>query len=231
MIKKPIKSTVLNVAWHPTDNTLLAVSSSDFKCRIFSTWLKNIDSKESRKGKFGDMVAEYTAKGWIHDVAFSPSGNRLAFVSHDSRITIVDRSSDTDKTENVYGTDLPFRSLVFTSENSIVAVGHDFTPVAFSFSGGQWKLNGKVDVGEDTKKAAAGGVRSAFMKFQTASATGKSDADDREPKTKHKNLIREVKVFKESNGTVSKFTTCGLDGRVLFWDLKDVQAKCQGFTL
>lgn len=30
--------------------------------------------------------------GWVHSVAFSASGNRLAWVSHDSTVTVVDSS-------------------------------------------------------------------------------------------------------------------------------------------
>lgn len=30
--------------------------------------------------------------GWVHSVSFSASGNRLAWVSHDSTVTVVDSS-------------------------------------------------------------------------------------------------------------------------------------------
>lgn len=234
MIKKPIKSTVLSVAWHPHDNSIIAVASSDFKCRIFSAWIKNVDPKAAKKVDFGELIhpnAEFTAKGWIHDVAFSPSGNRLAFVSHDSSITIVDTAQEYSA-ETVHGTDLPFRSLIFTSENSIIAAGHDFTPVAFSCGDGKWQLNGKVDTGDGQEKKSAVGVRAAFSKFQTESAVGAKNALlSNEPKTKHKNMIREVKVYSESGGKATRFSTCAQDGRILLWDVSDVVSKCSGFAL
>lgn len=44
-IKKPHKSTILSVAWHPSDNTIVATASSDFKCRLFSCYIKEVDGK------------------------------------------------------------------------------------------------------------------------------------------------------------------------------------------
>jgi hypothetical protein len=38
-IKKPLKSTVTTVDWH-TNNILLATGSTDFKVRVFSTYIK-----------------------------------------------------------------------------------------------------------------------------------------------------------------------------------------------
>ncbi|CAG8713459.1 15068_t:CDS:1, partial [Acaulospora colombiana] len=43
-IKKPIRSTVLSIDWHP-NNVLLAAGSADMKARVFSTYLKEVDSK------------------------------------------------------------------------------------------------------------------------------------------------------------------------------------------
>lgn len=67
MIKKPHKSTVLSVAWHPTDNTIIATACSDFKARVFTAYVKEVDGKE-KKGTFGDLVNEYSAKGWVRDL-------------------------------------------------------------------------------------------------------------------------------------------------------------------
>ena len=32
--------------------------------------------------------------GWVHDVAFSPSGNKLAWVGHDSSISVTDPGNE-----------------------------------------------------------------------------------------------------------------------------------------
>jgi len=96
-IKKPIRSTVTCIDWHP-NNILIAVGATDFKARVFSAYVKEVDDKTSpnpwgSKMPFGAVMAELSSSGWVHSVAFSPSGCRLAFVSHDSTIAVVDANS------------------------------------------------------------------------------------------------------------------------------------------
>jgi len=45
-IKRPIRSTVTAVDWHPND-VLLAAGSTDFKIRVFSAYVKDIEPKPS----------------------------------------------------------------------------------------------------------------------------------------------------------------------------------------
>lgn len=87
MVKK-FKSTVLCCAFHPTNGQLLATGSSDFKCRIFSTFASDVDGSNVNAGPFasttgplpfGEAYCELSALGWIHAVAWSPSGNSLAY--------------------------------------------------------------------------------------------------------------------------------------------------------
>jgi hypothetical protein len=44
LLKKPIRSTVLSVDWHP-NNVLLAAGSADMKARVFSAYVKEIDER------------------------------------------------------------------------------------------------------------------------------------------------------------------------------------------
>ncbi len=230
LIKKPHKSTVLQLGWHPTDNTLLATASSDFKARIFSAYIKSTDGKE-KTATFGDMINEYSAKGWVHDVVFSPSGKTFAYLAHDSTVTFVER--DSKKEQTVKSKELPFLSALFLSEKALVAVGYDFTPVVFQLKGDNWELVGKVDTGDETKGATgASGVRSAFNKFQTQSRVGEQNVDNPTTsiKTRHTNAINSIRPYKESNGVVTEFSTSGLDGRVLFWKVDDIKKKFSGFS-
>ncbi|KAG9146684.1 hypothetical protein Leryth_005024 [Lithospermum erythrorhizon] len=60
LIRKRHESSVTSVAWHP-NNILLATTSTDGKCRVFSTFIKGIDTKDSRAGasadtKFGEVL-------------------------------------------------------------------------------------------------------------------------------------------------------------------------------
>ena len=69
-IKKPIKSTVTSLSWHPND-VLLACGSTDKKVRIFSALIKEIDGKGSDLGPwvssgqapFSEVIAEYETPG------------------------------------------------------------------------------------------------------------------------------------------------------------------------
>uniref|UniRef100_A0A4W5L4L9 Uncharacterized protein n=1 Tax=Hucho hucho TaxID=62062 RepID=A0A4W5L4L9_9TELE len=72
---------------------------------------------------FGAVLAEFGGAGgggWVHSVSFSSSGNRLAWVSHDSTVTVVDGTKGS--TPSQLKTDfLPLLSVLFISENSVVA--------------------------------------------------------------------------------------------------------------
>ena len=44
LLKKPIRSTVLSIDWHP-NNVLLAAGSADMNARVFSAYIKDVDKK------------------------------------------------------------------------------------------------------------------------------------------------------------------------------------------
>ncbi|KAL9644448.1 hypothetical protein ABK040_016575 [Willaertia magna] len=241
MIKKH-KSTVKAVAWHPTDNTLLATGSSDMKSRTFCAHIKDVDGKpKDRTLKFGDQIVDYTSKGWVHDIQFSPSGRWLAYIGHDSTVQFVDYSQQPQtpeaqpiETQVVRHDKLPFYCGLFLSDNVFIAAGYDFAPYAFQLeNGSKWVLKGNCDEG---KKSTGGttqgaGVRSAFLKFQAQSTVGSSNVDkDDSPKTRHHNVINSIQAFEVKSGNVTKFTTSGLDGKVLFWNVTELQ-KNLGLTL
>ena len=80
MIKKH-KSSVLSLAWHPC-STVLATGSSDFRCRVFSAHIDGVDGAQSAVAgyeakPFGEVLAEFVCGGWVHAVAYSPSGASL----------------------------------------------------------------------------------------------------------------------------------------------------------
>lgn len=86
-LKKPIRSTVLSVDWHP-NNVLLAAGSADMKARVFSAFIKDVDKRPAptvwgEKLPFNTICGEYASpsSGWVHAVGFSPSGDVLAFAS------------------------------------------------------------------------------------------------------------------------------------------------------
>ncbi|CAG0902325.1 unnamed protein product [Cyprideis torosa] len=88
-IKKPIKSTVTCVDWHP-GNILLAAGSTDYKVRVYSAYVKEIEEKPAplpwgSKMPLGQVMAEYrsTSSGGgvklfvlihpLHSLGFGPT--------------------------------------------------------------------------------------------------------------------------------------------------------------
>jgi len=248
-LKKPIRSTVLSLDWHP-NGVLLAAGSADMKARVFSAYLKEVDQKPEAtvwgsKLPFNTVCGEFQspAGGWVHAVAFSPSGDALAFASHDSTITVVYPSGPEQAPQAVYTVrvpSLPFLSMLFVSENTIVAAGHDYEPILFTGDASSgWSVSKSLDDpasrsnAPTASRASVGGVgrlnNEAFNRFKMAdrhgvnSSSGGSGAlggnvkgGDRN--TAHQNTITSVRAYEgQYSQEVSKISTSGLDGRLVVW--------------
>ena len=97
-IKKPLRSTITSLDWHP-NNVLLAAGSTDYKVRIFSAYIRDLEAKPSgtvwgAKMPFAQLMAEFSSSesggGWVHSVSFSPDGSMVAWVAHDSSIAVAE---------------------------------------------------------------------------------------------------------------------------------------------
>jgi len=221
---KKHRSTVLKVDWHP-NNMLIATASSDFKCRVFAAYIKGVDkgapnSPWGNKLTFGEMFAEYdTCMGWVQSVRWSPSGNLLAFAGHDSTLSVVQASPNAQPTVVKFN-DLPFRDILWISEDAIVGVGHDCNPTLFQGSGTKWNFSKKLDVGGGAP-AQTGGTgatqSSAFKMFQNKVDKAET-ATETKLTTKHQNTITYVVPYKRSGANVSQYSTTALDGALIIWD-------------
>ncbi|KAF9469238.1 actin-related protein ARPC3 [Collybia nuda] len=246
LLKKPIRSTVLSIDWHP-NNVLLAAGSADMKARVFSAYIKEVDERPAAtvwgsKLPFNTICGEYAspAGGWVHTVGFSPSGDVLAFASHDSSISVVYPGGPV---HNIRISSLPFLTLTWTSEDSIVAAGHDCQPVVFSGSEAGWQGIGSLD--DTTAPKATDGVRSgyggntsvgrlktgAFATFRDADSRGQSTISgssspsaDTKLLTVHQNTITSVKPYEIQGDQVIRVSTTGVDGNLVIWDVATVTA-------
>ncbi|KAK7694002.1 hypothetical protein QCA50_003578 [Cerrena zonata] len=194
LLKKPIRSTVLSLDWHP-NNVLLAAGSADMKARVLSAYIKDVDKRPSptvwgEKLPFNTICAEYAshAGGWVHSVAFSPSGDALAFASHDSSISIAYPQHGPTAVHTIKLSVLPLVTLIWTREDEMIAAGHDCEP--FVFRGGEqgWELAGSLDdhkhsglSGSGAGKGVGSGVSpvgrlnsAAFNTFRNADTRGLS---------------------------------------------------------
>lgn len=239
-LKKPIRSTVLSVDWHP-NNVLLAAGSADMKARVFSAYIKEVDERPApsvwgSKLPFNTLCGEYSspAGGWVHSVGFSPSGDVLAFASHDSSINIV--YPGVPVIHNVRIPSLPLVTLTWTSESSIVAAGHDCQPFVFSGSEGGWQVVGSLD---DTSGPKSDGGRStgpvgrlkagAFATFRDADSRGHSglvspSSADTKLLTVHQNTITSIRQYEGNGVQVAKVSTTGVDGTLVIWDANEIAA-------
>lgn len=156
-IKRPLRSTVTTVDWHP-DNKVLVAGSTDYKVRIFSAFISDMEDAPGNgpwghSNTLGTLLAEFQNTpnggkekylftnnisknlfiimfvnhfslhlgGWIHSVAFSPCGNKICWVAHNSSICIADATKG-NAVIRLYTEHLPFLSCVWMGSNSIVAV-------------------------------------------------------------------------------------------------------------
>lgn len=212
---KKHKSTVLSIDWHP-NNVLLATGSSDFNARVFSGFVRGVDKKpgETPYGTrlpFGELLAEYPSAGWVKCVRWSPSGNQLAFVSHDSSVTVMDAASGTPSVIKLRG--LPMNSVVWVGETTIVAGGHDCYPHSYTKGGDGWVLGRNLDERKGPAQKQTTSTRAAFNMFQSKVETGQK-ANKTALQTKHQNQIGDVNLF-EGN----RVSTSGLDGKICLWDV------------
>lgn len=202
---------------------LLAAGSTDSHARVFSGFVKGIDARPEasvwgERLPFNTVCGEYLneSAGWVHAVSFSPSGDALAFAAHDSSITVVYPSGPEQPPRailNISSQTLPFTSLIWNGEAEIFAAGYDCE--AFRFRGGEqgWEMTGSVEA-----KARPGQQReeSALNMFRQMDLKGKTK-DDTVLTTTHQNTINTIRVFEGNAGGVRRFSTSGVDGRLVIW--------------
>mmetsp|Transcript_13458 Transcript_13458/g.21985 ORF Transcript_13458/g.21985 Transcript_13458/m.21985 type:complete len:377 (+) Transcript_13458:51-1181(+) len=238
MIKKH-KSTVIRVAWHP-NSQLLLTGSSDFRARVFSAYIEDIDQGvdsafgNTKETKFGDSLVEFDASnGWVEGVSWSPSGNRLAFVGHDSSVSFVSFEGDSPVCQTLKSRFLPDEVVMFLSEDVAVAAGHTFNPEIYQCEGGSWRFLGNVD-----EKGSGGTEKKAASNFSAArniwanKTTRGVDASKAEDSlwTRQHNAITDIKAYSTDSGNITSFSTSGLDGRIVIWSKDDLK-KVSGLKL
>lgn len=223
-IKKPIRSTITSLDWHP-NNVLLVAGSTDYKARVFSAYIKDIESQPAptpwgNRMPMGQLMAEFknsnSGGGWVHSVSFSSDGSKTCWVGHDSTINVADATKGNVvvklKTEF-----LPFLSCHWISPTSIVAAGHSCIPVIFSVDvNNNILLSGKLDQAQ--KKESTG--PSAMKIFKSLDRNLRTENDDAELTSIHQNAIASIRIVDgEKHSGVRKISTSGLDGQVIIWDL------------
>ncbi|GBG26557.1 Actin-related protein 2/3 complex subunit 1 [Hondaea fermentalgiana] len=236
MIKKH-KSTVTSVAWHP-NSQLLATGSTDFRCRIFSAFISDFDQGvdsvlgDTSKHAFGDLLTEFDASnGWVSDVAFSPSGDRLAFVGHDSSVSFVTfDGSGSPMCQTLKSSHLPNSVVMFLSDEVVVAAGHEFNPEVYQLGrGNAFECLGFVDQkgsgGASSVKKAASNFSAARNIWANKTTRGTEVNDGAQDLwTRHHNAITDIQPYSDTQHSIKidSFSTSGLDGRINIWTSSDL---------
>jgi len=216
----------LSLAWHPNSIYLLT-GASDNKCRVFNAFVKGEDKTDDfaqrfgdSKNTFGEILAEYNANSWVHNVAWSRSGLKISFLSHDSTIHFVDVSAGLPGVPQVVRLNtLPLSDLLFTSETTLVAGGHDYTPYLFESKGDTWAFAKELTQEKKAAAKSAGATREAFNKFSDKVDRGTESREEQAINTVHQNSISQVLAFTTKGDNVVELTTSGLDGKIVLWKL------------
>lgn len=233
-IKKPIRSTVTSLDWHP-NNILLVAGSTDYKVRVFSAFIKDIESAPEStpwgsKITLGTMLAEFSNSdcggGWVHSVSFSPDGNKICWVSHDSTVNVADASKG-NLTYKLRTEFLPFMSCTWITNSSVIAAGHSCIPVLFTLTPNGIVFGGKLD---NSQKKETGGL-SAMKMFHSLDKQARSEASDTNIHSIHQNTITCICLYNGSKGNCTKLSTSGLDGLLVVWDLNTLERAIQGLKI
>lgn len=249
-LKKVVEGPILSLSWHAS-GLAIAVGTLKGNVHVVSAYLEGIDQQKS-----ATWLDEATAKSWdsecftvqvghwIHAVAWSPSGNALAWTNADAITTIYYPGSGYQSSVEhlTDGVPIPFKRLFFLDGSSLVAVGHSSIPVVLSGSDGKpWKVQAELKDAKtatgpalasdskqsDTAKAFGG----AFAKFKMMDQQGLSNSPKAKASTaKHVSAITDLKIFQQA-GKSTKMATVGLDGRLIIWSLDPIVAQVGIATL
>jgi len=226
---KGLESTSLCLSWHP-NNFLLAIGGTDRKVTVYSAFVKNVDnSKEASGGtvfgKFspkeavGCVMATFPSSGWIAGIAFSPSGQQCAWVTRSSTIEFLSCATTDHRTQTLKLKGLPLTTLFWPNEQTVLAGGHDCTPVLFQGNPGAWQFVRDVDQGDQKQQATNANPKAVFEKKSNLGLDG-GEENDTTLATKHQNRIIEILSYSST-----AFSTVGCDGNQIIWPYAAVNIR------
>lgn len=234
-IKKPIRSTVTSLDWHP-NNVLLVAGSTDYKVRVFSAYIKGIEEQPTptpwgNKMPLGQMMAEFrnssSGGGWVHDVSFSSDGSKIVWVGHDSAINVGDAKNGMSMTK-LKTEYLPFMCVDFISPRSIIVAGHSCVPLIYNIED-----DNRIVLAEklDSQLKKESGSVSAMRILQSLDKNSRLENSDTSLESIHQNAISCVCLYDGDKESVKKVSTSGLDGQLVIWDLISLTRSMQGLKL
>lgn len=245
-IKKPIRSTITSLDWHP-NNVLLVAGSTDykviisficmlnvkfltlffFKVRVFSAYIKDIEDQPTptpwgNRMPLGNLMAEFknsatSGGGWINNVSFSSDGNKICWVGHDSCINVADATNG-NSIIRCKTEYLPFLACEWISPVSIVVAGHSCIPLVYGLQDDKLKLVHKLD---KSQKKESSGI-SAMRIFQSLDRNLRTENSDTFVDTIHQNAITCIRLYTGDKLDCTRISTSGVDGQLVIWDIDPI---------
>ncbi|KAL4720380.1 hypothetical protein ACJJTC_001079 [Scirpophaga incertulas] len=202
---------------------------------VFSAYIKDIEDQPGpnvwgSKLPLGQLLAEFpnspSGGGWVHSVSFSADGNRVAWVGHDSSINVADATQGKTviKLKTEY---LPFLGCNWITNNSLVVAGHSCIPLLYCIQDNQIKFVAKLD---NTQRKESGGL-SAMKKFQSLDRQARIETSDTLLDSIHQNAITFISLYKGTKASAKKFSTSGLDGQLVIWDVESLERSIEGLRI
>jgi len=200
---------------------LLATCSTDNTAQVLSGFVRGIDKKPGdtpygSRLPFGELLATYPSNGWIHAIKWSPEGNRLAWASHDSSVTILDCATGAPTVIKL--TELPLVDLLWANENTVVGAGHNYFPRTFQATGNGWEVGRNLDEQKEQAGKKSTGTAAAFDAFKSRVETGQ-DSVQSKLQTKHQNFVNCIQGATGRKGAWTGVSTSSLDGKLVRWRL------------
>jgi actin related protein 2/3 complex subunit 1A/1B len=232
-LKKPLKSTITSLDWHP-DGVLLACGSTDGHARVFSAYIKGLDEKPpasvwGTKLPFQTLCGDYVNEtgAWVHDVAFSPDGNALAYVSHDASVGVVYPDGEGQPPRSILSVttdNLPLKAVVFLSNNKIVVGGYSCNLLVLEGDESNWAVTRTIEpqndattqpVGQDEdEEISSHQALNMFRQMDLKGRTQRAGGGAKQSNTTHQNTIESIQVFSQN-----QVSTGGIDGKVAIFTI------------
>lgn len=240
-LKKPFRSSVVALDWHP-NSVLLATGSIDGEAHVLSTFLKGHDSKPAptvwgEKLPFNTIVGTFAnvTRAPVRAVAFSPSGNVLAYAAHDATVTLIYPAGPEQPPQaqiTLRLPALPATSLLFpgADDDHLVVAGHDCQPYALSCVSGAWKVERTLDTGSASASSAGGQTSSgrlagsmAFNRFHSADTHAHGDLDQPSAETKELGTVHQNTITSLYLVGKDRVSSTGADGQIVLWNANEGQ--------
>jgi len=111
-------------------------------------------------------------------------------------------------------------SLFWPNESTVIAGGHDCTPVLFQGGPNSFQYVRDLDTGDAVKQQGSASNAKAMFEKKTNLGLDSNEENDTTLPTKHQNRI--IEILRHS---ATSFSTVGCDGNQIIWPYSSVNLK------